>query len=534
MIYYENNVEGLFSTTARGVLPVGFKGSSTGKPPPIVAGNFDDKGNADVVLALDNYHVDSVAIIVFSGSGDGTFSLTEVCPVAYDGPSNGTPALVSSDFDGDRDNDIVMTLNSTYADSATMVCFSNEGGTYTATAVYPVGFQGGATGKPASVIADVDADNDMDIVTHFGTDSIWVFANDGTGQFEVKRGIYPVGFKGSSTGKPASLVAADFDGNGSIEIGVAMADVDSVAIMFGQRDCACVDPPDSMVAWFPFDETVGPDANNAAAGNDGTHENGPTIEPGQVQNSLCFDGLSSYVNVPSYPAIEIGTSDLTIDAWIKRSANDDNSTRVITDKRTDGAGDNVGYSFYLYQGKLGLQLSTPSQSFQNWVSNAVVSKDVWHHVAVSVDRDEPDGVSFYLDGSLILPQYNATGWDGDLSNEFPLRIGARSYEASGLFYGCIDEVEVFNRVLTPQEISDIWWAGECGKCKFICGDANADGTVNITDAVYLITYIFAGGPPPDPYEAGDANCDGTVNITDAVYLITYIFGGGPAPCEECP
>ncbi len=64
---------------------------------------------------------------------------------------------------------------------------------------------------------------------------------------------------------------------------------------------------------------------------------------------------------------------------------------------------------------------------------------------------------------------------------------------------------------------------------YICGDANADGTANITDAVYLINYIFGGGPEPNPYVSGDVNCDGTVNITDAVYLINYIFGGGPPP-----
>ncbi len=34
------------------------------------------------------------------------------------------------------------------------------------------------------------------------------------------------------------------------------------------------------------------------------------------------------------------------------------------------------------------------------------------------------------------------------------------------------------------------------------------------------------------YLCGDANCDGTLNIADAVYLITYIFKGGPEPC--CP
>lgn len=70
--------------------------------------------------------------------------------------------------------------------------------------------------------------------------------------------------------------------------------------------------------------------------------------------------------------------------------------------------------------------------------------------------------------------------------------------------------------------------------QYVCGDADGSGTVNITDAVFLITFIFAGGPAPGPYLAGDANCDQTVNVTDAVYIINYIFGGGPAPCANCP
>ncbi|MEZ5357433.1 MAG: dockerin type I domain-containing protein [Candidatus Zixiibacteriota bacterium] len=69
---------------------------------------------------------------------------------------------------------------------------------------------------------------------------------------------------------------------------------------------------------------------------------------------------------------------------------------------------------------------------------------------------------------------------------------------------------------------------------YICGDANGDETVNIGDAVFLIAYIFKGGPAPDPIEAADANCDATVNVGDAVYLINFIFKGGDAPCAGCP
>jgi hypothetical protein len=68
----------------------------------------------------------------------------------------------------------------------------------------------------------------------------------------------------------------------------------------------------------------------------------------------------------------------------------------------------------------------------------------------------------------------------------------------------------------------------------VCGDADASGFVNITDCVYLLVYIFGGGPEPMPYIAGDVDCNGFVNISDAVYIRSYIFSGGPEPCAACP
>ncbi|MCK4655720.1 MAG: aryl-sulfate sulfotransferase [candidate division Zixibacteria bacterium] len=65
----------------------------------------------------------------------------------------------------------------------------------------------------------------------------------------------------------------------------------------------------------------------------------------------------------------------------------------------------------------------------------------------------------------------------------------------------------------------------------VCGDADASGDVDIDDVVYLIAYIFSGGPAPDPLESGDADCSGEVDIDDVVYLIAYIFSGGNPPCD---
>lgn len=67
----------------------------------------------------------------------------------------------------------------------------------------------------------------------------------------------------------------------------------------------------------------------------------------------------------------------------------------------------------------------------------------------------------------------------------------------------------------------------------ICGDTDDDGIVAITDAVFAINYIFAGGPAPDPISIADTDCNGIITIADVVYLINYMFAGGPVPCALC-
>jgi parallel beta-helix repeat protein len=68
----------------------------------------------------------------------------------------------------------------------------------------------------------------------------------------------------------------------------------------------------------------------------------------------------------------------------------------------------------------------------------------------------------------------------------------------------------------------------------LAGDCNGDGTMNAVDIVYLINYLYCGGPAPVPLEAGDVNCDGKKDAADVVYLINYLYLNGPPPCCYCP
>lgn len=59
------------------------------------------------------------------------------------------------------------------------------------------------------------------------------------------------------------------------------------------------------------------------------------------------------------------------------------------------------------------------------------------------------------------------------------------------------------------------------------GDVNADGAVDAIDIVYLINFVFAGGPAP--IGSGNVNGDAFVNVSDVVYLIDFLFAEGPGP-----
>jgi len=67
----------------------------------------------------------------------------------------------------------------------------------------------------------------------------------------------------------------------------------------------------------------------------------------------------------------------------------------------------------------------------------------------------------------------------------------------------------------------------------ICGDVNNDDKIDLSDAVFLINYMYVGGPAPELLSWADVDCSSTVNLADIVYLIRYIFRSGPAPCSEC-
>ncbi|HXO28543.1 MAG TPA: LamG domain-containing protein [Thermoanaerobaculia bacterium] len=266
-----------------------------------------------------------------------------------------------------------------------------------------------------------------------------------------------------------------------------------VAVEKAAPPATCVPPPNTtMVAWYSFDTVAGtpPLTPNLATGNSGRVFGPPTVGTGEVGNALGFNGTNNYVESPSTIVTNFGpaapsnctgsggysscSGDFSIDAWIQVSPAVASSQTVIVDKRSGSPPAIFGYAFFLNPGgglELGLQLADGAGSgFSNYLSPAVtppLADGHWHHIAVTVQRKSATGILWYHNGVNFGVPGNPTTRQGSLANASPLRIGTRTAAPplSGFFKGSLDELEIFNRVLTPAEVHGIFSAGPSGKCK---------------------------------------------------------------------
>lgn len=69
---------------------------------------------------------------------------------------------------------------------------------------------------------------------------------------------------------------------------------------------------------------------------------------------------------------------------------------------------------------------------------------------------------------------------------------------------------------------------------FIRGDANSDKLVDISDPIFVLSYLFLGGQPPSCMDAADADDSGILEITDAVDILMSLYQGADSIAEPYP
>ncbi len=228
-----------------------------------------------------------------------------------------------------------------------------------------------------------------------------------------------------------------------------------------------------MVAWYPLDET-GTAAGVTHADIAGTNDTlarigGVGPAPGVVAGGQnFFNGGFANVASPS-PELDFGIGDFSVDAWVSPLAG--SSGGFVASKLGLGAGWYVALVKPTAGPNLELELGVSgSGANDRWqTQNANIPTGSFTHIAVVARRGAAP--AFYINGALFTGTITSSGPANipgvNVNNASSFRLGG-GFGGAVPYQGILDEVELFNRVLTAAEVNGIYIARGNGKCKPAC------------------------------------------------------------------
>lgn len=484
-VLYHNNGDGSFSS--RTDLAPGQEGNSLSA----VWGDYDNDGDEDLLAVCPGVSGAGAANHFYKNGGDGSFTKITSDPVAADM----SPSIhaISSDFDADGDLDLIVS-NHNYPSGLSY--YQNEAGNFTRLTNGAIGLDSDDCG--AVSVGDADNDGFPEFVHARNMLTSKFFFNDGDGTFTDELNVV-------SEDSTRAYSWGDYDNDGDLDLcggddwsrGLIIYDNDGIG-GFAQW---IVDSSDTRTTvmrkphWVDFD-------------NDGDLDlfvctQGTAYSP--VANDL-------YINEAGVFS-KLTTSVLTSDSYPSSGA---------------------AWADYDRDGDLDLFVANTNFSQDAFYRNEIGNRNNWISIMCSGISTNRSGIGATvrikatIGGSVVWQMREISSQSGFLGqNEMLAHFGLGD---AAIIDSIIVEWPggpVVDR-LTGVAVNQYLTISET-----ICGDANGDGQVNVGDAVFLISYIFKGGPAPDPVEAADANGDGETNVGDAVYIINFVFKGGPPPSADC-
>jgi hypothetical protein len=236
------------------------------------------------------------------------------------------------------------------------------------------------------------------------------------------------------------------------------------------------------ISWWPADNNP----NDIVDGNHGTLVSNVVYGVGRVGQSFVFDGDQDGVLIGN--ATNLHLQDFSIEGWIRRSSTTNASFNGNGNGTIFGIGTGGGYGFWVEQADNSLALGM-SQGLQVNSPPQTLADTNWHHVAVTKVGAT---VEFYVDG-VAYPAPAFTG--GPFTFSAPGYIGAWLNplgQVDNSFFGAIDELAVYDRILTASEVRDIYAAGAAGKCGTITPPSLCPLTGAQASVPGLVTNTFTG------------------------------------------
>jgi hypothetical protein len=208
-----------------------------------------------------------------------------------------------------------------------------------------------------------------------------------------------------------------------------------------------VDLEKGLVASFPFNGNANDESGN---GNDGT-VHGATLTDdrfGNGNSAYSFDGNDDYIEAPSFSALNF--NEISVSVWVKTVPGDINNHRIVT--LDDGVDPEYHHFDIESNSGRGLDVYIDQEAVGEF--DWQFENDKWTHIAVTYD-----GTTVYIfkDGQLT-----ETGTRIASPRNGVLFIGgvdAPNYGAQ-IWDGEIDDIHIYNRVLSPAEISALYKLNE--------------------------------------------------------------------------
>ncbi|UCE49318.1 MAG: LamG domain-containing protein [Phycisphaerales bacterium] len=201
-------------------------------------------------------------------------------------------------------------------------------------------------------------------------------------------------------------------------------------------DIAITDP--NLVGWWQLDEGVGTTAvDSSGRGNHGTVLGGARWAGGYHGGALDFDGVDDFVDMGNPPGLPSGAAPRSVCAW------------ATTDNLAGGWKVIVGYGSPAGSQSNGFARNGTRLSGFGYGNDLLVydfwQTELWYHLCLTYDGTT---AILYVNGEQVLSE--AKEWNLNLSRA---RIGRQVNDAAEFWDGLIDDVRIYNKVLTPEEIT---------------------------------------------------------------------------------
>ena len=213
----------------------------------------------------------------------------------------------------------------------------------------------------------------------------------------------------------------------------------AIFVLVSLASSAMAQAPADAVLIMHFDEGSGTIAKDESGnGNDGTIH-GATWTEGKVNRALSFDGSNDYVEVPN---VINGLNAVTIEAWFKYT--NSNTWSWIYG---GGPGWNYNPGMCVKSGSnvMRYHWRTTADSFYTRDGSITLNPNTWYHIAYVYDGST---IKCYINGAVDFSKSSS----GTIVAPLTQAIGAGYWDNREYFYGSIDEVCIYNRALTVEEI----------------------------------------------------------------------------------